>query len=283
MLHAVEANEYAVAYTDQRVFANRKRAGAQAMRPYDFEGLLDANMVPAGIMVSRSGFDAAGGYPAGFADGRQDWAFAVALGAKGYCGQRIDKPLYLYRREGQNRTLSNTNPDSREKFHIQMMQTFPELYKGDRPMGCCGGGARRAQAKATNKGAKTQGMLGAEGMVMIEYVGANVGRTAWRGDVTGARYTFSGAQRIRLVDVHDVPGLLDVVYDRKKAFRRYVAPVVAKAPEPEPAPAPVVVEYVAPAVEVVSEPVAEPEPVKPKRVYRRKAAVAAAEEAVVNA
>ena len=106
-------------------------------------------------------------------------------------------------------------------------------------MGCCGGGSRRAQAQAVRKsGATAVPAAGAEGMVLLEYVGKNVGRTTWRGDVTGTRYFFSASDRVRLVDVRDAPGLLAQVYDRAKAFARYVepkpaAPVAPVAPVPE--------------------------------------------------
>lgn len=254
LLAVVEEDEYAVPYPDQRLFAKGKRGGHQKLQDYDFDGMLNANMVPAGILYARSGFEAAGGYPPAFADGRQDWAFAAALGAVGYCGKRISKPLYLYRREGQNRTLMNTNPNARGGFLRQMIATFPDLYKGERPMGCCGGGARRAQQRAVRAGAApatAKAMPGVAGMEPIEYIGENVGRSVWRGEITLTRYMFSGSQRVKLVDKRDVPGLLDEVYDYKPAFRRYVPP----APKHEIAPVPEPTELVAP------EAVPEPEPV----------------------
>ena len=95
------------------------------MRPFDFDRLLDRNLVPAGIMFSRAGWKAAGGYPEAMRFGRQDWGFAVAMGQAGYCGVHVPEPLYLYRREGQNRTLRNSDAQWRETFVQQIPRPIP--------------------------------------------------------------------------------------------------------------------------------------------------------------
>ena len=83
--------------------------------------------------------------------GREDWAFNIALGTKGYCGVRVDYPGYLYRREGQNRTLHNTNPAWRERFLTQLWGLFPRIYAGDRPIMCCKGSKRMGSTPSARR------------------------------------------------------------------------------------------------------------------------------------
>ena len=109
-------DDHAVPYPDYQIVMQGKRATKNAngrtvpdvwqMQDYDFERLLERNHVPAGCMFSREGWQVSGGYPVVFGTGRQDWAFAIALGRAGYCGVHVNEPLYFYRREGQNRTLA---------------------------------------------------------------------------------------------------------------------------------------------------------------------------------
>ena len=99
-------------------------------------------------------------------------------------------------------------------------------------MGCCGGGRRTVAPAARNaqKGAQAQIRVGETGMILVEYIGENVGRTVLRGQMTQQRYEFSGARRKKYVDKRDVAGLLGMRYGKQPMFR--VAP-----PEPGPAPA----------------------------------------------
>lgn len=233
----VEADPRTVPYSDLAAMKGGKLVSHLRMGEYDFDRLLQRNMVPAGIMFAKTAWQAVGGYPESFRQGRDDWSFAVALGRAGYCGRRIPETLYYYRREGQNRTLRNTTPDWRERFAQQMREAFPDLYRGERPMGCCGG--RRSNVTATtSRAAPSVPLIGSEGMALLEYVGMNVGRTYWVGPVTRARYVFSGSQRVKNVDTRDVPGMLEIIYDRRPAFRRYIPPAAPPAPKAEPAPVP---------------------------------------------
>ena len=297
-LDIVDADEHVVPYLDQHTFGQGKRIKRLIMRAYSFDRLLEANMVPAGIMFSKAAWREVGGYPPAFDDGRQDWAFAVALGAAGYCGQRVPQPLYLYRREGHNRTLRNMSPVDRSGFLAKMKVTFPKLYEGERPMGCCGGRRSVVQttpAKSTNV-AVAMADVGRAGMSTLEYVAKNDGRTTWYGPVTRLRYTCSPKRRVIYVDSRDVPGLLDLLYDRKPAFRRYsppvkqdvktepvveVLPIVQDAPQEQ-------VEEIAPVAEPeedfapmqVTEVVAEEPAPKAKRTYTRRKPVEVAEESM---
>ncbi len=227
----MQGHPHGLAYSDLETFAHGERLKVWHMQDYDFDSLLERNHVPAGIMFPKAAWQEVGGYPADFAQGREDWAFAVTLGRAGYCGTRAPQPLYLYRREGQNRTLTNTSPAQRETFAAQMRATFPDLYAGERPMACCGKGARRVTAsKARPAPVGGEALAGRGGMVLMEYIGQNVAKVPWYGEVTGARYVTSGTRRLFYADQQDVAGLLDIVDGRKAQFRRYVAPPPKVAP-----------------------------------------------------
>jgi hypothetical protein len=117
---------------------------------------------------------------------------------------------YLYRREGQNRTETNTTERHRQQFLGKIMSLFPGIYKGDRPVACCGKGGG---SKISNNGsistfsiggsAKMAASVGVQGMVKIQYIGKQVSST-WYGDVTNAPYIFGIDRPKGWVDKRDV-------------------------------------------------------------------------------
>jgi len=125
--------------------------------------------------------------------GREDWQFNVALGLAGYCGKKIERSGYLYRREGHNRSLRNSGLEWREKFVEQMRTIFPKLYRGERPMSCCGGGTTINMSEGTRAMIQQQQLPAGEDMVLVEYTGGSVGTTLWGGPGTvpsGTYYRF---------------------------------------------------------------------------------------------
>lgn len=221
LLGKIQADPSKLFYTDQQVVRAGKRVEILRTRPYNFGKLLEWNMVPAGTMFAKSAWEEVGGYPPAFAKGRQDWAFAVAMGIKGHCGERVGQPLYLYRRDGHNRSLRNTNPSDRREFSAQMQSTFPKIYqayaKGETVGGCCGGRATTFTSRLLSDVYKTMD-IGATGFVLLEYQGKNTGRQLWTGDVTRTRYMTKGTKPRILVDVRDAPALLEIVSDHRMAF-----------------------------------------------------------------
>ena len=75
------------------------------------------------------------------------------------------------------------------------------------------------------------------GMVLLRYVGGNVGLMHWRGEVTGTRYEFGGKKVTGYVYAKDAPAMLEKRKNRQRLFRRAPVPVVAPiepvAPESE--------------------------------------------------
>lgn len=203
LVRACEEHPHSFAYDDVQMFGAGKRLRPWRMQEYDFELLLTKNHVHAGILYPRQAWVEAGGYPPQMNDGREDWAFNLALGQKGWCGVHVRHYGYLYRREGQNRSLTNTTPWHRDGFLEKIRGIFPHLYEGKRPMGCCGGKKTTTTTPRRAVGTvQALSMPGSEGMVRLEYVGQQQIST-WTGDVTNTAYRFGATRRVGWVDVRD--------------------------------------------------------------------------------
>lgn len=257
LVQACEQNPHSFAYDDVWIVHDRKRVRRWPMREYDFEELLWKNQVHAGIVFPKKAWEEVGGYPAIMRDGREDWAFNVALGIKGWCGVHVKQLGYLYRRENQNRSATNTTAAHRDVFLRKMKSLFPAIYGGHRPMPCCGkGGNSRARQKSTiistntNKLStttlmKTGGTLamassvGVSGLVQIEYLGKQQS-TVWDGPVTRTRYRFGVDRKVGWVDARDKDGFL-AFKDRNNSplFALVSAPAAKEAPASTSAPEPV--------------------------------------------
>jgi len=254
LYRVVERNPKAVAYDNLYEFANGARTSKQKLPPAhgnvpSFSDLLQKNSMHAGIMFARQAWEEVGGYPEAMRYGREDWAFNIALGAKGYCGERVPGFGYLYRREGQNRSLTNQGPEWHQKFMSQLRELFPALYQGVRPMGCCGGGDPRPVPQGA-RNASSQPLLlselGSEGMTLLQFLGSGSSSQPWYGPVTGARYMFGGNRPQGYVDNRDVAGMLAMVVNKH--------PVFNLAPTPPPLAQPVLTTQEAQApVDLVSE------------------------------
>lgn len=249
LVRVCEQNPHSFAYDDIWLVYKHQRVKKWEMEEYDFDKLLYQNQVHAGIVFPKAAWVEVGGYPAIMNDGREDWAFNIALGIHGYCGIHLRQFGYLYRREGQNRTERNTSEYFREYFLDKIKRVFPKIYGGLRPMACCGKGSNNR----TNNAAKVSTLslggnlmaesVGSQGMEKIEYLGKQMSST-WQGEVTNANYTFGVDGRVRgWVDRRDLgsreekKGFL-AKKDRQTGeylFRVFKSTkAVAKEPEPEP-------------------------------------------------
>lgn len=227
---AIVANPHSCIYDNLMTFTDGQRKTLMPLGIYDFDKLLYKNTMHAGILYPRSAWTEAGGYPENFRDGREDWAFNVALGRVGYCGVRVNEPLYLYRWERQNRSLRNAGVDWRLTFLNKMQTTFPDLYRGERPKMCCGNKTKQAlapqqQQSRASRNSRTASqplapdvVIGAEGMTILEYQLTKAGPVAYYGAVTGQTYIFGGKHKLGNVDNRDVPALLARIEDRRHAF-----------------------------------------------------------------
>ena len=231
------ANPHSLVYDNLKTFTHGGRGHVWKTDPYDFEVLLEKNMVPVGTMFEKKAWEEVGGYPEALKYGREDWGFAIAMGAKGYCGVKLEEPGYLYRREGQNRTETNTTPEWRDRFLAQMVGLFPSLYKGDRPMACCGKGGSGAVRSAKPKGVLAmEAMAGVDGMALLEYLGKNYGSQQWGGPNLPSHriYVFGNnpKDKTKLVDRRDVEWFLNRRENGKPLFRQVPLPRLMAASEP---------------------------------------------------
>lgn len=230
LYRAWEADQSRVVYDDTMFFKGKDRFLNFKLAEYDFEKLIYKNSMHCGILYSRKAFDKVGGYPEEMVMGREDWAMNVRLGIHGYCGLHIHEPLYLYRRENHNRTLRNSTKEMRPYFESQMRGLFPEIYKGERPMACCGKGGKSKLQTNTKvvTGAKSVPVTlpGKEGMTLLRYVGLNYGSMFYYGPVSGTAYKFGLSRPVAYVANKDLktgdmkrPGLLEIIEHEKHVFK----------------------------------------------------------------
>lgn len=220
LVRACEDNPHSFAYDDIILFAKDKRVRDWRMGEYDFEEILFKNNIHAGIVYPKRAWEEVGGYPEIMRNGREDWAFNVALGIYGWCGKYVKQFGYLYRREHQNRSLTNTSPEHHERFLRKISGLFPEVYGGYRPEMCCGKKPKRTYSPAA---AQQQTMMtmqrsvsnnmnggstlmaksvGTEGMVELVYLGKQQ-PAVWDGNATYTRYRFGIGRERGWVDVKD--------------------------------------------------------------------------------
>lgn len=234
MVRTYEENTHSVIYDNIQYFGNGKRGVVTDwetqktihrlnLKGYDFERMLYKNAMHKGLLYPKRAWEEAGGYPVIMDRGREDWAFNIALGVKGWCGVNTGEYDYLYRREGQNRTLHNTSPAHHEKFLEQLKSIFPGIYAGERSEMCCGrptattsktsGGGAAAMATRYSKD-----LPGQQGMVILEYQGNNAGDETWYGPVTKTTYLLGGSRKRGYVDRRDAPGMLAWRENGKRIF-----------------------------------------------------------------
>lgn len=220
-----EKNPHRCVYDDMRVFKQGKRAETlRMMREYDFEILLKKNTITYALLYPRKAWEETRGYPAIFDNGREDWAFNVALGSHGYCGVHVAEPLFLYRRDQQNRSLKNAGLDWRQEFVSKMHATFPNLYRGERPTMCCGNRAkvtprRSAAIQRAQTLSKEGGLPGGNGMVRVEYLSRHSSTLPFHGAETKTVYAFGGQRKFGWVAQEDLAALLRLTEAGHPVFR----------------------------------------------------------------
>lgn len=240
MLDALRDNPHSAIYDNITYFANgqegyvadwerMKKYKTLNLGTYSFDQMLEKNRMHKGLLFPKKAWQETGGYPEKINKGREDWAFNIALGIKGYCGFNTGKYDYLYRREGQNRTLKNTNPKWRAFFKKQMQALYPNIYRGIRPVACCGKSDKKSVPVATVNNT----MLGQDGMTILEYIGTSAGDMTWRGPVTKTAYLFGGIRTRGYVDNRDVEGMLTIRDNGKPVFKIYIEPVKVVEPAAE--------------------------------------------------
>jgi glycosyltransferase involved in cell wall biosynthesis len=236
------SNPHKAIYGDIQTFKQGMRLKVLKMREYDFDDMLYRNPMPAGIMYYRESWVEAGGYPERMVYGREDWAFNIALGVKGICGHKMPGLSgNLCRREGNNRSVRTMGREWRERWLSQLGSLYPNLYEGERPVGCCGGNRRKTNPNLGRRNPGRMTMAGMpnpltnreeQGLKLLEYVGGNVGSTNFYGPATGTVYKFGNnpKDKVKYVHVDDAEAMLNLLKHKRALFSVYVAPKPAPKP-----------------------------------------------------
>jgi glycosyltransferase involved in cell wall biosynthesis len=133
LLRACGSAPGAVAYDDICDFADGQRVVVRRLPGYSREGVVRRNILHAGIMMPRAAWEEVGGYPEVMADGREEWAMGIALSLTGRPIVHVPRPGYLYRQEGQNRSLHNSGWDSTAAFLCTLVGLYPDAFREIEP------------------------------------------------------------------------------------------------------------------------------------------------------
>ena len=172
---------------------------------YSFDELLVRITWPCTIMVSTEAWRQAGGYKPQMSDagGWEDWEFAVSLGEIGVCGVRVAEPLFAYRQHSAQQMRYRAE-QQKPVLQEQLRRLHAAVYRGERPMGCCGRGNRTVpeaavrQAQSTARSAQAVSSNGTEDLVLVRYAGGMMGTTNWTAP-SGRTYRFGIAEPLQEV------------------------------------------------------------------------------------
>ena len=206
-LRAIELNPRLFAYTDTVLWwPEEGRTQVLPAEDYDFNRLLRHISWGCTILYAKEAWRQVGGYKdvMSQAGGWEDWEFAISLGEIGVCGVHVPKPLFKYRQHGpgQMRLRAEENKD---RLREMLRRLHAAVYRGERPMGCCGGRVRtrtNLQPAVQTMEVAVAGKNGHDGQVLIRYVGPSVGTRVWRGP-SGKAYRFGLAEPLQWVDPQD--------------------------------------------------------------------------------
>jgi hypothetical protein len=133
----------AVAYTDYFRWDGADKAEEHRLPDYDFDALVQRDLMPATAMYPKTVWRKVRGYAEGFDHGLEDWDFWLRLGTVGVCGVRVPAPLFYYRIWPDSmRTRMKSDPAKFSAAQAQVLMNNLRVWKGERPMGCCGGGKK---------------------------------------------------------------------------------------------------------------------------------------------
>lgn len=219
LLRGTNLDPQKFAYSDAYLWRPTAEGDKQLERldahEYDFEELLAHVTWGCTIMYAKQAWQHSGGYKPQMSEagGWEDWEFAIQLGRDGVCGIRVPEPLFFYRQHSadQMRTRAET---TKPVLQEALRRAHADLYRGERPVGCCGNGrktinqpartvtpaARALQPAPANLRAVPNGVT--NGAVLMRYTGMRQGEQTWR-PVSGNMYRFKPGtvQRVQEEDI----------------------------------------------------------------------------------
>lgn len=213
-------------YGSTMLFRDIRGVGDQHLyqaKPYDFSEIMKMVYFPNGALQRKADWEKAGGYRESLMI-LEDWDYWLTSGELGICGTAIPDVLYWYRQHSGMVATNNKSMEwERVKKEIQSLHR--EIYKGVFPKMCCGNGAKTTTPYTVPAVAAL--MPGADGMILIEYLGGNAGKMPWYGPITKQRYIVGGSQKQLYIDASDAltgskanPGFLEIVDHGSPLFRQ---------------------------------------------------------------
>jgi len=176
--------------------------GAKAkikLEEYNFDRLLTRSIIPATAMYPREAWEKVGGYDELMRDGYEDWDFHIRLGLIGVCGRKIKYKILKYRQhDGTMRDVLEKDKIKQQLVLDYLHNKHYSIYKGERPMGCCGRETLAIYGKAVHS----------ENTSLVRYTGKKVAPQVIF--IGNNRYTFSANERDFAVVNNDVKTLLEV-------------------------------------------------------------------------
>jgi len=171
--------------------------------------------------------------------GREDWDFHLRLAKAGFCGIKVDEPLFTYRHStGWRRRIGLRNQEAkalRERYDLE------ELMAG------CSGCGRGVTLRTNPRGKKVKPVNWQTkadlGWPLLEYIGKNSSELVFKGRTTGRVYKAGNNKYHKLIRVHpdDTKQLLALTCFRLKETETLtVAPATSPAPVATAVPAPAV-------------------------------------------
>ncbi len=107
MLQALQSSQWTgYAYCDVRL---EGEATGILQKHFNFFEQLSLNQLPYCLLMPKQLWIKAGGYDETMRQGYEDWEFNIRLGALGYFGLRVPKPLFHYRVSSGGMLISKSN------------------------------------------------------------------------------------------------------------------------------------------------------------------------------
>jgi hypothetical protein len=196
-------------------------------KPYDFHELMKMVYFPNGALQRKTDWEKTGGYRESLVM-LEDYDYWLTAGERGICGKAIGDEVYWYRRHA-GIVMSNGKSPEWARTIAQIRSYHLQIFKGVFPAMCCGNKTSRPNIPWTPPAQLLQ-QPGADGMILIEYIGKNAGTTTWYGPVTRTRYvTNSGPKKKFYIDPRDAitgnrkaQGLLELTEHGNKLFQEAV-------------------------------------------------------------
>lgn len=220
-------------YGSTMLFRHERNMGDQHLykaQPYNFREVMKMVYFTNGTLQKKSDWETIGGYREDLPF-LEDYDYWITAGEKGICGTAIADVTYWYRQH-TGMVVSQKNTTAWEDMKLKIQSFHRDTFKGRFTHMCCGNPTQNVVPWV----APSQGELppGAEGMILIEYIGGNAGSMSFYGPVSGARYRAGGITTKIYIDARDAstgskkkPGLLEIA--------DHGAPIFRLVSEPQPA------------------------------------------------